>query len=88
MAQPASHKKHAHVARDQQGATARSHLAALGVNPIVAERCLNHRIGGLIGVYDKHDHLEERRDALAKWANLLAELEGKPDNVVPLRAAA
>lgn len=27
--------------------TARSHLAALGVDPVVAERCLNHRIKGV-----------------------------------------
>jgi len=68
--------------------TARSYLAELGVNVIVAERCLNHTLGGLVAVYDQHDYLNERREALEKWASLLAELEGKPDNVVPLRAAA
>ncbi|MBK7421601.1 MAG: hypothetical protein IPJ48_00045 [Propionivibrio sp.] len=41
--------------------TARSHLGALGVPVIVAERCLNHSLGGLIAVYDQHDYLEERR---------------------------
>jgi len=44
--------------------TARSHLAALGVNVIVAERCLNHSLGGLLAVYDKHDYLTERRAAV------------------------
>jgi len=69
--------------------TARSHLAALGVGPIVAERCLNHSLGGLMAVYDQHDYLDERRRALALWANLLAQLEtGRPENVVELRAAA
>lgn len=29
--------------------TARTHLAALGVDPVVAERCLNHRIKGVEG---------------------------------------
>jgi hypothetical protein len=44
--------------------TARSHLAALGVHVIVAERCLNHTLGGLIAVYDQHDYMTERRAAL------------------------
>jgi integrase len=73
--------------------TARSYLTAkppkgLGVDVIVAERCLNHALGGLVAIYDQHDYLDERRAALEGWANYLSELEGKPDNVVPLRAAA
>jgi len=67
--------------------TARSYLAELGVDVIVAERCLNHTLGGLVAVYDQHDYLDERRAALEKWANLLVELEN-PSNVVPLRTAA
>lgn len=35
--------------------TARSHLAALGVPVLVAERCLNQALGGLVAVYDQHD---------------------------------
>ena len=72
--------------------TARSHLAALGVNVIVAERCLNHSLGGLVGVYDQHDYMTERRFALDTWASFVRALEaGEPwqqGNVVPLRAAA
>jgi integrase len=55
--------------------TARSHLAAKGVNIIVAERCLNHDLGGLIGIYDKYDYLDERRSALELWASFLEECE-------------
>ena len=70
--------------------TARSHLAAHGVNIVIAERCLNHRIGGLIGIYDQHDYYEERRKALEIWADVLtgAGAEGRVNGVVPLRAAA
>jgi integrase len=72
--------------------TARSHLAALGASIIVAERCLNHSLGGLVGVYDQHDYLTERRTALETWAAFLAACEAgvawKRDNVVPIRAAA
>ena len=44
--------------------TARSHLAALGVQPQVAERCLNHKLKGVEGIYDRHDYFEERKAAL------------------------
>jgi integrase len=68
--------------------TARSHLAELGVGPIVAERCLNHSLGGLVAVYDQHDYLDERRRALELWAARLVDLAGNRSNVVALRAAA
>jgi len=69
--------------------TARSHLAKLGVNVVVAERCLNHSLGGLLAVYDKHDYMDERRSALDLWAGVLARAEvGKGGNVTSLRAAA
>ena len=51
--------------------TARSHLAALGVSVIVAERCLNHSLGGLLSIYDRHDYLTERRAALERWTEFL-----------------
>jgi hypothetical protein len=67
-------------------------LAALGASIIVAERCLNHSLGGLVGVYDQHDYLTERRAALETWAAFLQACEAgvpwqRPDNVVQLRAA-
>jgi len=69
--------------------TARSHLAAMGVDIIVAERCLNHSLGGLVGVYDQHDYLKERRKALDEWAAFILACEaGRTWNVVPLRPVA
>ncbi|HHZ8503662.1 tyrosine-type recombinase/integrase [Morganella morganii] len=65
--------------------TARSHLAALGVDPFVAERCLNHRIKGVEGIYNRHDYFDERRAALTQWCALLVSLEkGEDYNVIPL----
>jgi len=46
--------------------TARSHLSSLGVGVIVSERCLNHSLGGLLAIYDQHDYLTERREALER----------------------
>jgi integrase len=69
--------------------TMRSHLSALGVDVIVAEKCLNHTLGGLIDVYDRGDYLEQRREALEPWASFLDHCEqGRPWNVAPLRAVA
>lgn len=68
--------------------TARTHLADLGVSSVVAERCLNHRIRGVEGIYNRHQYLEERRHALALWASLLVALEqGTEYNVTPLKQA-
>ncbi len=66
--------------------TARTHLAALGIDPIVAERCLNHRIKGVEGIYNRHQYFDERKTALTQWANLLVALErGEDYNVTSLK---
>jgi integrase len=58
--------------------TMRSHLAALGCPIHIAERCLNHEVGAMIGVYDRHDYLSERQEWLGKWAAKLRVLEDGP----------
>lgn len=66
--------------------TARTHLAALGVDPVVAERCLNHRIKGVEGIYNRHQYFDERKAALSQWAALLTALErGEEYNVTPIK---
>jgi hypothetical protein len=45
--------------------------ASQGVSGHVAERCLNHKLKGVEGIYDRHDYLEERKEAHAKVAELL-----------------
>lgn len=63
--------------------TARTHLANLKVSPFVAERCLNHKLRGVEGVYDQHDYFAERKEALDKWAGLLEHLEMGGEVVIP-----
>lgn len=70
--------------------TARSHLGALGVDVLVAERCLGHSLGGLVATYDVHDYLTERRAALELWTSFLLACESGKEwptagNVVYLR---
>lgn len=67
--------------------TARSHLAVLGVDVLIAERCLNHSLGGLVAVYDKHDYMAERRKAIALWSNKIQAIE-KGAQLVPLKLVA
>lgn len=62
--------------------TARSHLGRLGVELSIAERCLNHSLGGLVAIYDQHDYLTERREALTLLSEFLiqCEREGEESN--------
>lgn len=48
--------------------TCRTLLAKQGTPGHVAERCLNHKLNGVEGIYDQYDYLEERREALNKLA--------------------
>lgn len=66
--------------------TAKTLLASLGVQPHISERCLNHKIKGVEGVYDIHDYFEERKAALKALSNLLVQLEqGDISKVVPIK---
>jgi integrase len=70
--------------------TARTQLASLGISSHVAERCLNHKLKGVEGIYNAHDYYDERRAALNLWAEVVEAceegLEWRPaDNVVAIR---
>jgi integrase len=66
--------------------TARTHLAALKVPPHIAERCLNHKIKGVEGTYDRHEYFDERREALGMWAKVVIECEtGSTAKAVPIK---
>lgn len=51
--------------------TCRSLLAAQGTPGHVAERCLNHKLKGVEGIYDRYDYLDERRIALNKLSSVI-----------------
>lgn len=55
--------------------TARTYLASLGVDPVVAERCLNHRIKGVEGIYNRHHYFDERKIAMQKLSDFFAKIE-------------
>ncbi len=54
-----------------------SGMARLGVAPHVADKILNHQAGtisGVAAVYQRHDFLAERKDALQRWGNHVARI--------------
>lgn len=48
--------------------TCRSLLAEQGTLGHVAERCLNHKLKGVEGIYNRYDYFDERKEALSKLA--------------------
>ena len=67
--------------------TCRTGMARLGVPEIVSERVLNHLPQGLGKIYNLHEYLPEKAEALARWAQEVANIiEPPPDNVVKLKA--
>jgi integrase len=67
--------------------TARSLMSRAGVDKDHGERCLGHVIGGVRGVYDRHEFHEEKRRAYEALAGLIERILNPQDNVRPLRGA-
>jgi len=64
--------------------TCRSLLAELGTAPHIAERCLNHKIRGVEGVYDRHAYFDERKAALTKLATHIAPMVNGESNIIKM----
>jgi integrase len=67
--------------------------ARLGVALHVVEKCLNHTSGtfsGVVGVYQRHEFLDERRQAMIAWAAHVDQLVmgNLARNVISIRARA
>jgi len=68
--------------------TLRTRLAEIGVNEIVAERVLGHKLQGMMAIYNQHPYDQEKRQALSLWERRLREILGisESTNVIPFRA--
>jgi integrase len=44
-------------------------LAGLGVATHVIEKCLNHSLGGVLAIYNRHAYEAERQEAAIRWAD-------------------
>ncbi|OSP53816.1 site-specific integrase [Pseudoruegeria sp. SK021] len=71
--------------------TAATGMARLGIPVRVTEAVLNHVSGtggGIVGVYQRHDYADEKRNALEAWSRFVIGLtEGAADNVVRIGEA-
>jgi integrase len=68
-----------------------SGMARLGVAPHVADKILNHQAGtisGVAAVYQRHDFLSERQQALDLWGAHIAEIVRVPNKTAAIGAAA
>jgi hypothetical protein len=51
----------------------------------VAEAVLAHVFPGVVGTYDRHSYIDEKREALERWAGLLRDIIDPSRKVVALR---
>ncbi len=54
--------------------TCRTLLAKQGTPGHIAERCLNHKLKGVEGIYDQYDYLPERKEALNKLSIMMQQI--------------
>ena len=65
--------------------SARSLLSRAGVAADHAERCLGHVIGGVRGVYDRHEYFDEKARAFEALATQVQRIVDPQKNVVAMR---
>jgi integrase len=65
--------------------TARSLMSRAGVNADIAERCSGHVIGGVRGIYDRHEYFEEKKRAFELLAGQIDRIMNPQANVLPMR---
>jgi len=66
--------------------TAATNMALAGVQPHIIEAVLNHKSGivsGVAAVYNRHAYLEEKRDALTKWAGHVGRISQDTSRAIP-----
>ena len=68
--------------------TARSLLSRAGVASDHAERCLGHVIGGVRGVYDRHEYFDEKAAAFEALAAQVQRIIDPQPNVVAIKRRA
>lgn len=60
-------------------------MSRAGVNSDHAERCLGHVIGGVRGVYDRHEFRAEKLRAFEALAAQVNRIVDPLPNIVPMR---
>ncbi len=70
--------------------TGRTLMSRLQIKHHIRERVLGHSQGGVVGVYDQHDYLQEKASALRKLGREVNRILGKAqqNNIIPLQQTA
>ncbi len=70
--------------------TAATEMGRLGVSRFIIGKVLNHADRSVTGIYDRHQYLNEKREALETWASYLTQLVSPTDNrtIIPMRQRA
>jgi integrase len=69
--------------------TAATEMGRLGVSRFIIGKVLNHADRSVTGIYDRHQYLKEKREALETWASYLTQLVSPTDNrAIPMRQRA
>ena len=61
--------------------TMATRLADMGVMPHVIEKCLNHKMPGVMAVYNRAEYVAEKKAAWRLWAKYLLALKRKPRSI-------
>jgi len=56
--------------------TVRTRLAEIGIDDVIAERVLGHKLQGIMAVYNRHGYDTEKRQALERWHKILKRIVG------------
>ncbi len=68
--------------------TMASRMGDLGVAPHIIEKCINHKLNGILAVYQRQEYLPERKAAFETWGNFLERISKiDQSNVIELSAA-
>jgi integrase len=57
--------------------TMATHMADMGVMPHVIEKCLNHKMAGVMAVYNRAEYAAEKKAAWQLWQRKLLRLRKK-----------
>jgi hypothetical protein len=61
-------------------------MARLQANDCIAEHCLGYVLPTIQRTYNRHDYIEEKREAFEKLACLVNPIVSPDPNVLPLKA--
>ena len=61
--------------------TAVTRMSDIGIAPHVIEKIVNHKMAGVMGIYNRSKYLPERKAAIEAWNNRLQELTGAGEEV-------